>query len=113
MTIGAGSGYTTAPQVTITSADGKGTGATATAVINGSGALVAVNITNPGTGYDTAPLISFGGPGTGATATATVATAGSGYSLTTPPTVKIDAPTGANPITAAATAVVSRSRSPA
>lgn len=70
-----GSGYTTAPNVTISG--GTGSGATATAVV-ANGAVTQVNITNPGSAYSTqltgavAPTISFGGPGAGANATATV-----------------------------------------
>lgn len=66
-----GSGYTSAPSVSFSG--GSGSGAAATAVVAG-GAVVAVNLTNPGTGYlatDTV-TISFGGPGTGATATVIV-----------------------------------------
>lgn len=63
-----GSGYTSAPSVTITG--GGGSGATATAVIS-DGEVVALNITNPGSGYTGVPTIAFsGGGGTGATATA-------------------------------------------
>jgi fibronectin-binding autotransporter adhesin len=60
-----GSGYTSAPTVTISG--GGGTGATATATV-ASGAVTAITITNPGSGYTSAPTIAFGGPGTGATA---------------------------------------------
>ena len=62
-----GSGYTTAPTVTIT---GDGKGAKARAVVSG-GAVTSVVIDDPGTGYTTA-TVAFGGPGTGAAATATV-----------------------------------------
>lgn len=63
-----GSGYTTAPTVTITGGDG--TGATATAVI-ASGKVSAINITNAGRKFKTVPVITItGGGGTGATATA-------------------------------------------
>jgi hypothetical protein len=51
---GGGSGYSVAPTVTI---DGDGTGATATATISG-GSVVAVNITNAGSGY-TFATVSF------------------------------------------------------
>jgi len=63
-----GSGYTSAPTVSITG--GGGSGATATANIN-AGAVVSVTITNRGSGYTSLPTIGFsGGGGTGATATA-------------------------------------------
>jgi hypothetical protein len=85
------------PAVTITG--GGGTGAQANAVIVG-GEVVAVNMAAGalGTGYTTAPTISFPGPGTGATATATingsgqvtaitVTSGGSGYVMIAPNTV--------------------------
>jgi hypothetical protein len=67
-----GTGYTSAPTVTISG--GGGSGATATATVAGN-AVTGVTLTNPGSGYTTAPTVSFGGPGTGATATAVVAKA--------------------------------------
>ena len=68
-----GSGYLTAPTVTITS--GGGTGATATAIIS-SGSVIAVDITIKGTGYTTTPTVTItGGSGTGAFGTATLLTA--------------------------------------
>jgi cyclophilin family peptidyl-prolyl cis-trans isomerase len=67
-----GSGYTSAPDVTFTSADGKGSGAAGTATIS-NGAVTSVTITNPGSGYDQAPTVNFtGGVGSGATATASL-----------------------------------------
>lgn len=65
-----GTGYTTAPTVSITG--GGGTGATAVAEVV-AGEVVSVTITNPGSGYTSAPTISFtGGGGMDAAATATV-----------------------------------------
>jgi phage tail sheath protein FI len=72
-----GSGYTSAPSVSISG--GGGSGATATAVLGteegvDDDAVVAITITNPGSGYETAPTVSFsGGGGTLAAATATIA----------------------------------------
>jgi len=67
-----GSGYTSAPTVTI--AGGRGSGATATATVSG-GAVTGVTIVSGGTNYDSAPRVTFtGGGGTGATATATFST---------------------------------------
>ncbi len=66
-----GSGYTSAPTVTLEG--GGGSGATATAVVV-DGAVTSINITVPGTGYDAAnpPVVKFsGGGGSGATASAT------------------------------------------
>lgn len=69
-----GSGYVSAPTVAFTG--GGGSGATATATIDG-GAVVSVAITNAGSGYTSAPTISFsGGSGSGATADAVIGTEG-------------------------------------
>lgn len=68
-----GSGYTSAPTVTISG--GGGTGATAKANLAG-GAVASIVITNPGSGFTSAPTVSFsGGGGAGAAATAVVSTA--------------------------------------
>lgn len=61
-----GSGYTSAPLVTITG--GGGTGATATASVVG-GKVVGYTLTNKGSGYTSLPSVSLsGGGGMGATA---------------------------------------------
>jgi Flp pilus assembly protein TadG len=61
----AGSGYTSAPTVTLSG--GGGSGATATATVSG-GQLTGVTITSTGSGYTSSPTISLsGGGGTGAT----------------------------------------------
>jgi hypothetical protein len=53
-----GSGYTTVPTVTFTSASGRDAAATA---VRGTGAnankIIRIDITNPGTGYQVAPLL--------------------------------------------------------
>jgi hypothetical protein len=66
-----GSGYTSPPTVTISG--GTGSGATATATVAG-GAVLAVTLTNAGTGYSAGDTltVTFGGPGSGATATARI-----------------------------------------
>ncbi len=65
-----GTGYTSAPTVTISAPAVGGVQATATAVVR-SGAVVAVEVTEPGRGYTGTPTISFsGGAGSGATALA-------------------------------------------
>lgn len=65
-----GSGYTSAPTVTISG--GGGSGATATATVSG-GAVTAVTITAAGTNFTSDPTVSFsGGGGSGATATADI-----------------------------------------
>jgi hypothetical protein len=56
---GGGSGYTSAPSVTIT--DPTGTGAIATATVSG-GAVTAINVTNGGASY-TAPTVVLSGGG--------------------------------------------------
>ena len=50
--------YSVAPNVTISG--GGGTGATATAVLTG-GTVTGITITNPGSGYTTAPTLAFSG----------------------------------------------------
>jgi hypothetical protein len=63
-----GSGYTSAPTVTITG--GGGSGAVATALIS-FGAVTGFNLVDPGSGYTPTPTVTItGGGGTGATATA-------------------------------------------
>jgi FtsP/CotA-like multicopper oxidase with cupredoxin domain len=63
----AGSGYTSAPTVTITAAPGDtGTGATAVATISG-GVVTVVTVTNSGSNYLVAPTVTFTGGGAGAT----------------------------------------------
>lgn len=71
ITIGnGGSGYTTAPTVTLTG--GGGSGATAEATVAG-GVITKITVTNSGMGYTSAPTVAItGGNGTGATATASV-----------------------------------------
>lgn len=65
-----GSGYTSAPTVSLTG--GGGVGATATAII-ANGQVRAIEITNGGSGYTSAPAVGFaGGGGSGATATAQI-----------------------------------------
>ena len=66
-----GTGYSSPPSISFSG--GSGSGATATAVVLG-GAVVAINLTNPGTGYlgGETITVNIGGPGTGATATVVV-----------------------------------------
>jgi hypothetical protein len=67
-----GSGYKSAPKVTISG--GEGTGATATATIDSEGKLSSIAVTNPGAGYKSAPTVTLVvvDGGSGATATAHV-----------------------------------------
>lgn len=72
--VSGGTGYTSAPTVTI-SPPNIGTAATATAVVAG-GAVIAIQLLTPGSGYSspTFPGVSFsGGGGSGATATPVLA----------------------------------------
>lgn len=71
-----GANYATAPTVVISAPDeAGGTQATATATIDGNGAVDAITITNPGSGYYNPPAITFdtsGGTGAGAVAQASL-----------------------------------------
>ena len=61
----AGANYQTPPSVTITSVDGNGSGATATAVIDGNtGAVTAITLTSAGSGYTTTPAVIINGSNT-------------------------------------------------
>jgi FtsP/CotA-like multicopper oxidase with cupredoxin domain len=76
--VAGGAGYVS-PQVTITPdpADTAATGATATATVDANGAITAVTVTNPGTGYTLPPTVTLSdlaGSGAGAVATAVVGT---------------------------------------
>lgn len=105
----AGSGYTEAPTISFTG--GGGTGATATAVLLGSGAVKSITITNGGANYQEGdpPDVSFAsGGGTGAAATVTEITDGvitqitldnGGSSYETPPDVTIEAPPAVGTVT--------------
>ncbi len=69
-----GSGYTTAPSVTISAPTGAIPGVTnvtavATAIVSG-GQVVGFSVTNHGSGYIAPPTITLGGPGTAAVAAA-------------------------------------------
>jgi hypothetical protein len=66
----AGTGYTSAPSVSLTG--GGGSGAAATATVTG-GQVVAITMTNNGSGYTSAPTVGFsGGGGSGAAGVANV-----------------------------------------
>jgi len=111
-----GSGYTSAPAVTISSPNqANGTQATAEATITAN-AVSSIEIVEGGSGYTAAPSVTIsGGGGSGANAIAQLLTftkgalyvqvtnGGSGYNPTSPPAVTITGGGGAN---AAATAIV-------
>jgi hypothetical protein len=65
-----GSGYTSAPTVTISAPGGSGTTATATAAVSAtSGQVERITVSNVGSGYTAVPTITFsGGGGSGAKA---------------------------------------------
>ena len=69
----AGTGYTSAPTVTITpKQSGVGSGATATATVSG-GAVTGIILTNAGSGYEEGALVAFsGGGGSNAAATCVI-----------------------------------------
>jgi hypothetical protein len=70
--VGQGTGYTTAPTISVTG--GGGTGATATATVS-AGKVTAITITNNGKFFTSTPTVNItGGGGTGATATAIIST---------------------------------------
>jgi filamentous hemagglutinin family protein len=107
-----GSGYTSAPTVTITDPLGIGSGATATAFINLKGQLTPFDVSALGDGYTAPPTVTLtGGVGSGAVARAEVSgyvkqssvtlVGGTGYTST--PTVTIS---GGNGFGATATATV-------
>jgi hypothetical protein len=111
-----GSGYTSAPAVTISAPNQtNGTQATAEATITAN-AVSSIAVTNGGSGYTSAPTVTItGGGGTGANAIAQLLTftkgalyiqvtnSGSGYNPASPPAVTITGGGGAN---ATATAIV-------
>jgi len=99
-----GSGYETAPTVSIAPPSSGGTTAKAYAVISG-GSVTELVITDAGSGYSTAPAVTIPAPasGTQATATTTITTRvgsltitdpGNGYSF--PPTITITASPSGN-----------------
>ena len=119
-----GGGYTYNPRVAISSSPGV-TGIATAERISGivacelnanpiAESIQKVHLTNPGSGYTTAPSIRFVGDGVGAAATATIGDGvigivtitggGSGYTTATAPAVTF---TGSATVSAAATVVVS------
>mgnify|MGYP003634253410 CR=1 FL=1 len=64
-----GTGYSGTPSVSFAAPPAGGTTATGTVVVN-AGVITGVVITNPGSGYVTAPAVTFTGAGTGAAGTA-------------------------------------------
>jgi hypothetical protein len=83
-----GQNYTTAPNVTLSAPPQGGVQATATAILGNIGQIIGFTITNGGSGYVTAPTISFNG-GDGSLATAIATTVG-GIVTTITPTLFTD-----------------------
>lgn len=74
-----GSGYTTAPAVTISAPAAGGVQATAVAVLGtgaNAGKVISITITNPGTNYTSAPTVTIAAPTSGTQAVAGTATRG-------------------------------------
>ena len=100
-----GAGYTVAPGIVVIDPANKGVGAAATTLL-ADGAVGIVTISEGGTGYTTAPSVTFtGAPGIGTTAVGkaylnslgvvtsiTLTNAGAGYTVV--PTITIEAPYG-------------------
>ena len=71
-----GTGYTITPTVTLSAPNAGGVQATATATINAGGAITGYTITNNGSGYATAPIVTLVGGGSPTTAAAVTAVLG-------------------------------------
>jgi uncharacterized repeat protein (TIGR01451 family) len=100
-----GTGYASAPTVTI-SAPTSGTTATATATVSG-GAVTAITIVNPGSGYTSTPTVSFSGPGSGATAAAVLGTGIIYTAGSSSPTISLTLTEGVCSVSSSATPTVS------
>lgn len=108
----AGTGYTSAPAITIGTSGG--TTATAHTTLSATGTIKSITITTPGSGYTADFAIGFsGGGGSGAAATAVLSTAGAikAITITNPGSLYTSAPTlnitGGGGSGATATAVLS------
>ena len=99
--INPGAGYTIPPSISFVGGGGKG--AIATVGIATTGGIGIVTITSGGSGYSTAPTVTFSSPGTGFTAigqvfistsgaVASIRISNSGYGYTQPPVITISAP---------------------
>jgi hypothetical protein len=83
--INGGSGYTTAPAVTITPATGNTPTTAAAAVATvANGQVVSISLTNAGAGYTAAPTVTIAAPTAGTTATADAGLAWSPVVITVP-----------------------------
>ena len=117
-----GSGYTSTPSVTISTAPAGGINASAVAITTSIGGVYSIKdivLTNAGAGYSVAPSITISGSGSGAAATCGIQTAysgirvisignsGIGYAI--PPIVSISSPTIGPGIAASAFATIQNS----
>ena len=75
VTITGGGNYTAAPSVTFSAPGGAGLTATGSAVLDANGKVIAVNITNAGSGYTGTPTVTISGGTLGASQVAPIATA--------------------------------------
>ena len=78
----AGYGYTTTPQIYFTSDVGTGAAATCSIESSDTKGVVAITVTDGGTGYTSAPDVTIGNPTAGAAATATVSETGTITAIT-------------------------------
>ena len=95
LTLGSGgSGYDplNPPQVMLSAPPAGGVQAMATAVVNSLGAVTRFTITNPGSGYLTAPTAMIAAPRAAHTAMAAVLLTSAGLGYTSPPTITIAPP---------------------
>ena len=78
----AGYGYTSIPQIYFTSDVGTGAAATCSIESSDTKGVVAITVTDGGTGYTSAPDVTIGNPTAGAAATATVSETGTITAIT-------------------------------
>jgi hypothetical protein len=85
-----GQGYILPPTITIVNTDGKGSGATAYATIDGNtGSVTSITVTNPGTAYVTTPTVIING-----TTIGNIITVGGNVSTTSANTYTLSTVTG-------------------
>lgn len=105
-----GSGYTSAPAVTITGGGAAVSAVGAATIDSVTGKVTGISVQIPGYGYTSAPTVTLsGGGGSGATAEAHIAAGVVGFNITAPgvytaaPTVAIAAPAAGTAATATST----------
>jgi len=75
VTVTGGGNYTAAPSIAFSAPGGAGVTATGTAVLDANGKVIAVNVTNPGSGYTGTPTVTISGGTLGASQVAPIVTA--------------------------------------